>query len=795
MTSQKFLRGIIYASLAIVPFLAWYVSESTFYPFITGKNFAFRFLVEISLVAWIILAAIQPAYRPHKSIVFYSYSAFLLVIFIANIFGANPYFSFFSNYERMEGWFTHLHLFLYFVLLYSVYKTDKDWLRMLGWFAVSAIPVGLEALFQYAASSVFPFSSYLAKGLVAIPAFFGLIFGEGKALMAGTEAVTFLSTIYPRSVGRLDASLGNAAYFGIYTLFFVFIFSFLALKVKRWKGGQGWMSLLWVGASAFCVLIKDVIIYYAGTQLTNGDVANAVASFANFIWFVGIFSLIWAVTDFVRRLIEGKIGSWPFALLTLIALFELIYTQTRGSWIGLIGGAGVAILLIAILDRKRNKKFSNIAFSILGLGIFVFGGFFALKDNPTVSNYIESNVILSRFATINVPTPTRIMDSIRNDSYPEMVEVFGESTIVSRILNMKMSVTGWSQNAHTMLLGYGQENYGVIFAEHFDPRMYNQEAWFDRAHNVFMDWLVAGGALGLLAYLALYLTPIYMMWRGKGRHNMQVSERAILTGALVAYFIHNIFVFDNLVSYVIFIALLAYIASRTRIDEKHSHPNEEKGKNPFTGTLLYGIIGAGTVLSLSLLVITVAKPLSANLDIISALRIRPSSYEDLTNTTLASSSIFKRAVESNTFGTKEATEQMIQHYAGLAGIDVSSMDEEGRLEFVGVINEYGEYAKAKMEELIDRHKTAHDTVFYASMLRQVGDNEKALNYAERALEMSPKKQLLLFELANALVANGKYEEALARVQEAYDLEPTYPMASQVLEDVKRIMESDQVVAN
>ena len=47
-----------------------------------------------------------------------------------------------------------------------------------------------------------------------------------------------------------------------------------------------------------------------------------------------------------------------------------------------------------------------------------------------------------------------------------------------------------------------------MFAEHYDPRMYKQEPWFDRAHNVFFDWFVAGGVLGLVAYLALYLTPI-----------------------------------------------------------------------------------------------------------------------------------------------------------------------------------------------------------------------------------------------------------------------------------------------
>ena len=31
-----------------------------------------------------------------------------------------------------------------------------------------------------------------------------------------------------------------------------------------------------------------------------------------------------------------------------------------------------------------------------------------------------------------------------------------------------------------------------------------REPFFDRAHNVFLDWLIAGGIVGLLAYLSIF---------------------------------------------------------------------------------------------------------------------------------------------------------------------------------------------------------------------------------------------------------------------------------------------------
>ena len=103
-----------------------------------------------------------------------------------------------------------------------------------------------------------------------------------------------------------------------------------------------------------------------------------------------------------------------------------------------------------------------------------------------------------------------------------------------------------------------------MFAKYNDARMYAQEPWFDRSHNVFMDWLIAAGALGLVAYLALYFSAIWTMWCSKYSKNHKNSrnefiEKALLTGLLVAYFIHNIFVFDNLISYILFFIVLAYI--------------------------------------------------------------------------------------------------------------------------------------------------------------------------------------------------------------------------------------------
>ena len=72
-----------------------------FFPFITGKNFAFRILVEVMLGAWAMLLFIDASYRPKFSWILAAAGTFLAVIAIADFNGVNPYKSFWSNYERM----------------------------------------------------------------------------------------------------------------------------------------------------------------------------------------------------------------------------------------------------------------------------------------------------------------------------------------------------------------------------------------------------------------------------------------------------------------------------------------------------------------------------------------------------------------------------------------------------------------------------------------------------------------------------------------------------------------------
>src|SRR3989344_2426365 len=131
-TLEKTLRGIVLAGVFALPFVCLVVSTSLFFPYITGKNFAFRVIVEILTAAWLALALVNPAYRPRRSWVLGALSIFVILIAISDAQGVNAFKSFWSNFERMDGFVTIAHLLLYTVVAASVLHTERLW-RWLWW--------------------------------------------------------------------------------------------------------------------------------------------------------------------------------------------------------------------------------------------------------------------------------------------------------------------------------------------------------------------------------------------------------------------------------------------------------------------------------------------------------------------------------------------------------------------------------------------------------------------------------------------------------------------------------------
>ncbi|MHB1086469.1 MAG: O-antigen ligase family protein, partial [Minisyncoccota bacterium] len=415
---EKTLRWIALGGIFALPFVGLLVTSSLFFPYITGKNFAFRIIVEVITAAWLALAIVNPSYRPRRSLLLGALALFVLIIGVADVFGAYAFKSLWSNYERMDGWVTIAHLLAYTIVASAMLQSEKLW-RWLFWTTLGV-------------------SAYLSL--------YGLLQVTGKVAL-GLGGVSGLS-------GRIDGTFGNPIYFAVYMLFHVFIAAML--WAQQWvEKGPG--KRLYISAAYGSIIALDTV--------------------------------------------------------------ALFLTGTRGTMLGIIGGTLLSALLMLIFARKSRNVWR--ASAAVVFGIFALTGlFFMVKDQA----WVQKVGFLNRLASISL----------------------SDQTTESRFVNWSMA---WEGVKERPILGWGQENYALVFDKYYDPRMYKQEPWFDRVHNIVFDWLVAGGFLGLITYLSIFIVALWTLWRSGG---FTIAERSLLTGLLAGYFCHNFFVFDNVTSYILF---------------------------------------------------------------------------------------------------------------------------------------------------------------------------------------------------------------------------------------------------
>jgi Flp pilus assembly protein TadD len=297
-----------------------------------------------------------------------------------------------------------------------------------------------------------------------------------------------------------------------------------------------------------------------------------------------------------------------------------------------------------------------------------------------------------------------------------------------------------------------------VFNKYYEPHLYTQEPWFDRAHNIFLDWLIAGGLLGLLGYLSLYAFSLYLIWFGVG-HTFTHLERAVLTGLLVGYFVNNIFVFDNIGSYIIFFSLLAFIHAHFAKAREWSIPDREQKQTitriagPVMAVLLVGVFYFGNWSSMQ-----------ASFDLIRGMIPAPGGYTQ-------NLEYFEKALSGHTLGLQETREQLMQRALTAENDPNATLDQKTQLKNA---------ARREIEQhIVDFPGDARVHVFYGSYLRLTRDIAGSVRELSRARELSPGKQSIQVELALAQLQNGDTAGALLTAEKAYKLDTSYDMGRMV----------------
>lgn len=604
MTETILRRSIIVGAFLVllVPFI---VAYSSFFPFIVGKAVVFRTVVGLMLGAWGVLAISVPAYRPRWSPVMISAAIFLGVVCVADLLGVNAARSFWSNFERMEGFVTIAHVVAYLFVVGSVMRSEKLW----GWFWNVSIVGSVLASF--------------------------MAFGEAAKVAEG-------------QLIRVDATLGNATYLAVYLLINVFIALFMAYRAR-----------------------------------TN------------------------------------KLRLWGYIVAIVVQIVGLYYTGTRGAFLGLAAGIGITALIM-LIRAKEHPRMRRIAAAIVGLVLVGMGAFFMLRTTA----FFQENPTLARIANISLT----------------------DTTVESR-LTLWTSI-GWNAFLERPLLGWGQDNFIVAFGKYYDPIMYKQEPWFDRAHNVFVDWAMAGGALGLIAYLALFVTTLVMLWRS----SLSLPKKSILTGLLGAYAVNNLFVFDNLVSYIYFVTVLAYIHVRGSYDANETPPQNQ------SASVSKPILVGGIIVAVVLVWFMALRPMGRAHALLNAIRVDYSTQDAAQVLPL----YHKALAYGSITGLEETREQLST--SALRAFTSTTALPEARTAILDLAS--SELADSALAELNNTRRL----YFLAHFLKQTDQSTEALAVFDQALAINPTRQNFLYEVGQIHLAEDDFEKAVETFKTAYEVE-------------------------
>ncbi len=521
---------------------------------------------------------------------------------------------------------------------------------------------------------------------------------------------------------------------GLYSFWHYFAFYVIASSVLRTK--EEWITFLKITIftgvlSAFYGFGQRTNISFfigsGGRERIFGTIGNAAlfAGYEILNVFLALVLGLWSNKRIERNLLLAS------AAVMTIAVF---LTAVRGSILGLSLGL---LVFAGLYFYQTHSRQSKKAFLILGIVAILFVSFSFLFRNSEL---------------------------VQNSRYLRRVTDFSPSsyTVQTRFWAWSAGLKGWKENAKTMLVGWGPENFNIPFSKYFNPKFFNgpgSETAFDRAHNMFVEVLVTMGLVGLIAYLFLFWIVLRSLWRLLKKPESRLMAAGFI-GMTVAYVIHNFFIFDTSANFLVFFSILAFIAWMNQEEAKEILPAKKHG------------LSSGPLTVIAFIVCILAIFLVYRTNILASKANRATTrgiVSGWTNDFNGAMNYFKKAVDYSVPGKYEERNRMAQYL-----LDYSSESQLDK-NFVAAV----QLAIKEVQKNADENPLDYMPELYLSRLNIILGkddpkspyNDEALTHANKALSYSPTFVRTYYEIGQAYLNKKDYKNAIAAFQKAIDLNP------------------------
>ncbi len=544
-------------------------------------------------------------------------------------------------------------------------------------------------------------------------------------------SLTTLTSVlkYPSFWGTLER-MGGLWTFWHYFIFFIILISVLTKK-EHWQKLLDLTIFVGVLSAFYGFGQKTDISFFVGSggrERIFGTIGNA-ALFAGY----QLFTVFLSLTAYLNpQISQNRKTSYLFAfVVTSLAVFM---TVVRGS----VLGYGVGLIVFAFLwMRHKKSRVGKLVLNSLFGAAFAFLLFSILFGG---SSFVKDSRYLSRITDLSINSPTT----------------------QTRFWAWQAGLKGWVESPKTIFLGWGPENFNVPFSKNFNPKFFvgsGSETLFDRAHNMFVEVLVTMGLLGFLVYINTFVAMFSSLWKLLKNNDFAIYGMGLIS-AIIAYIIHNFFIFDTSANLVVFFTIAGFISYLNSYYQKETTSIQPTRINqPLVNSVAMVLI----ILTAVLIYKTNILPAEANY---ATTRAIVRGWAGDFNGALEK---YKEALSYDVPGKYEFRHRFAQYLVGVGGPSVKEKP----------VRDAYELALIEINKNIKENSIDNLPYLYASRLNIILGkddpkspyNDKALEYSMKALEISPTFVRTYYEIAQAYLSKKDYPKAIEIFQKSLDLNP------------------------
>lgn len=335
--------------------------------------------------------------------------------------------------------------------------------------------------------------------------------------------------------------------------------------------------------------------------------------------------------------------------------------------------------------------------------------------------------------------------------------------------------------AEKPIFGWGVDNFSVAYERYYDNAVMEKvngfEAWFDRAHNIFIDQAVETGYLGVSIYILVFLTIIgsmlYVILKSKD------NKDRLLASVIIIYFFSHILelqtAFETTISYVpvtIFAAVGTIVFYRT-----YNSLNEGKGEINLSKYFNY-ILGLFLIsLSVGIFFIGTYSIFKTELSNGYIRRVGSSEGRLPKYDVIFGSPLDKAGFLNRTFTDLQA---------GIS-VDPSILEKPGRIE--GFKKELEVFAKEYEEYIFEnpndyRARIKLTDLYIYQRLFEVDNLNLAIENADESIKLVPQAPQSYWQKSVAYLYQRKFDLAKEWAKKAYDLNPNIEESQRLLKYIE-----------